>query len=266
MTQNSNQTEFQMTFSAIENSNREISPSSISIPKLIEALREMDRGARAYAPPEIAEDREIPIIALTGIHFGSLNLQFFVPDDYVLFTAAFTNDLEQQNWNQMPFKAYEAASNLYKTTSQMKANLRIFSLNNDALEVVIRAEDRAPERKVGFTSGSVSLPGQIIQAGGAKPAIDFRLDSTGKTLHRIAVDTVTARLVGSLLYTPVVIQGEATWNSDTWEIEKFIFGGLVDSPYQIPSSALGELHEILGDTWSSIDVETFITELRGGRT
>lgn len=255
--------EFTMTFESNQPT-QEIKPNTISIPVLIEALKDMDRGARAYAPSEIAKSKHIPVISLVEVRFGSLELHYYSPPEYALYPAAFTNDLERHNWDGMPPEAYEAARELHKFIVKIQANLRISSNMDNVSEFEMRANDPIPKREIGMVKGSLSLPGQIIQAGGAKPAIDFRLDANNKILHGVSVDAPTARMAGERLYMPTVIQGEATWNAETWAIEDFKFTGFLERPYRPASVALSELHEILGDTWSNVSVEDFMSETRGG--
>jgi hypothetical protein len=258
------QTQFTMTIASNTDDSQAIKPSTVSIPKLIETLNQIDNGARAYAPSEIAKNKELPVLALTAVTSGSVQLQFSTPPEHAMFPAAFAQDLERKNWNIMPLDAYKAAVKLHKSMSHLNANLHISSDSWGIDNISIHATDPTPKREAGLVSGSLSLAGQIIQTGGARPAIDFRLDSTGKILHGISVDTSTARLVGQRLYTPVVITGEAVWNADTWEVEEFKFISLSDSLYQSPSAALAELHQLLGNTWSDVDVDKFMLEVRGG--
>ncbi len=256
--------EFTVTF-ASDNAAHTLTPKTVSIPLLIEALNEIDQGARAYAPPEIAKNKDIPVVSLVEVRLGSLQLNCYSPPEHALYPAAFTTDLEQQNWDRMPLEAYNAARKLHKTTVRLGANLRITSTNKSTAELEMHSSDPAPKREIGMVTGSLNLPGQIIQTGGAKPAIDFRLDANGKILHGISVDTNTARLVGQRLYTPIVIQGHATWNAETWEIEDFKFTGFLEREYQTPSVALTELHGILGKTWNDVNVEEFMADIRGGK-
>lgn len=257
--------EFTMTFKSDQVS-RAIQPDTISIPTLIEALQDMDRGARAYAPSEIADSKHIPVISLVDVRFGSLELHYSSPPEYALYPTAFAHDLERRNWDGMPPKAYDAARELHRFIVKIQANLRVSSTTDRSFGFEMRATDPIPKRERGMVRGSLSLPGQIIQAGGAKPAIDFRLDSNNKILHGISVDAQTARMAGERLYMPTVIEGEATWNAETWVIENFKFTGFLERPYQAPSAALSELHKILEDTWNDVNVEDFMAEVRGSTT
>jgi hypothetical protein len=244
---------------------RRLTPGTISIPRLTEILKQIDQGARAYTPKNISEDNDDIIIALTGIKEGSLECIFSVEPEILPYIAEFTIDIEQRHWNKMPLKAYNAIFELHKSLDKLGASLEIHpDIEIGIAEVHLSHYEAIPEREAAHLTGETTLSGELVQAGGAKPKIDFRLDMTGKIMH-IDVPENVAKKLGSRLYQPITITGDATWNSETWEIEKFIFKDVIETESTDSSSSLDALHRILGDTWFGVDVEEFMLELRGGR-
>jgi hypothetical protein len=241
----------------------ELTPLTTSIPTLLDTLREIDRGVRAYSSAEHAQDKSVPVIALTGVQMGSLELSFSSQADYASYATQFARDLGNQNWDSMPLDAFKASQGLYKVSRKLKADLSIET--KDSFEKIIIFKDSPlPERKIGKVSGSLTLSGQIIQTGGAEPAIDFRLDRNQKILHGIKVDVQTAKYLALRLYTPVILKGDAIWNAQTWEIEEFLYRSIVEIEYQNPSLGLEATQALVGNTWLGIDPEKYVKEIRGG--
>ena len=242
----------------------ELIPATTSIPNLLSAVHEMDRGARAYAGPSIAKDKSLPIMALTEIRKGSLELVYESSPHFAVHAQAFAQDIADQNWNAMPLEAFNAVTNLYKTKLRLGAELKIKSIWADAtLITTIAVDAEMPKRTVGMLQGTTTLAGQVIQTGGASPAIDFRIDSSRKIIHGIAVDELTARKLGERLYTPVLLRGIATWNTQTWEIQSFKFEGVIESKYTGAVAGLAMLQELSRGVWDDVNIDQFIAEVRG---
>lgn len=238
-----------------------LSPETTSIPVLIEALHEIDSATRAYAPSELASIKELPIITLAEITHSSLGVGLRSAEQYQPYIEAFANDFEHQNWDMMPMKAFLSVAKLYKTTKKLGAKLHIQFQEHS---IYILPSDPPPKRMAARATGTLALAGQIIQSGGAKPAIDFRMDKDNQIIHGIKVSEEMAKKLGNRLYTPVILRGYATWNTESWEIEEFEFNEVLEADFTEAEIGLARMRKYLSNVWDDVDVEAYMQDVRGG--
>jgi hypothetical protein len=244
---------------------RRLTPATTSIPRLIDVLKQFEKAVRAYAPKSISDDNDTVVIALVGVQEGSVGLSFVAQPEFIPYLAELSEDLDSRAWNSMPLKAYTAVKELHSALAKLEADFEISQEQDVGISgVVLTPLEVIPDRLAAHMRGETTLSGELVQVGGAKPKIDFRLDMTGKILH-IDVPESTAQKLGSRLYQPITITGDATWNSETWEIETFEFKNVTELTPTNAEDGLESLQDILGDTWLGVDAEDFISNLRGGR-
>ncbi|MBI5153624.1 hypothetical protein HZA57_00170 [Candidatus Poribacteria bacterium] len=91
----------------------------------------------------------------------------------------------------------------------------------------------------------------------------MELQLGGQLIQAEATEAL-ARELGAHLYEEVAVEGEATWNARTWEIENFRVLGVHPFAPSDPVSAFEQLQQASAGTWDRVDAREYVNAVRYG--
>ena len=109
-------------------------------------------------------------------------------------------------------------------------------------------------------NGPTTLYGEVREAGGKEPHVELVLPN-GQSV-RVEGTRETVKKLGTVLFEPIALQGDATWDATTGRILRF----RVDSwsPFDAESvhEGFAELAAIAGNRWEDADAVKYVRQLR----
>lgn len=109
--------------------------------------------------------------------------------------------------------------------------------------------------------GETVLYGEVKRAGGIKPTIEFQTFD-GKTLFCPTTSSVAIQL-GRMLYQEVALRGNATWDTETYQLRGFEIKEVLGFRKIPLADALNALHQAGGHVFDTVeDVDNFVSTLR----
>jgi hypothetical protein len=110
--------------------------------------------------------------------------------------------------------------------------------------------------------GTTTLFGRCIRVGGIRPRAEISLEQGG-TLF-IDVSEQLARRLAQRLYDQVCLDGEASWDAETWCIQSFRATDIADYAPIGLVSAFRELTANSNSALDGLDVQEFVEQCRHG--
>jgi len=71
-----------------------------------------------------------------------------------------------------------------------------------------------------------------------------------------------AKEIAERLHKMIGVEGEATWDIDTWKLSAFTAESLVEYKEHDPVEAFEALSAAAGDFWNDVDPDAYVSELR----
>lgn len=238
-------------------------PEDVSVGELTDFLRSLEQAVSSVAGEEADPIR----LRLVSIEQGSDRLTVAVPADALPNIALITSSIEENNFDDLPRPTHEALRNMSKVTKRNNWGFRFVENKNlDIRSAAIDAGAEIPAPVVTEVKGVTSILAKCMRSGGAvAPRVELRLPNRATLLH-VDVSENLARELGSRLYEDVVLSGEATWNSYSWEIVSFTVASI--SPYESTpvDVSFRQLAEVSREAWDGVDANAFVREQREERS
>jgi len=209
---------------------------------------------------ELPEDEAL--VSLVGIEQGSNRLTFSVVPLLTAAASTVSQSVEGGDYSSLPLRVHRE---LHKISQQ--AEKRKWALNfieNPSLQIrpaTISSEKPVPEPSLRPLRGSTILYGRCMRVGGVHPRAEIRELGSSKLLF-IDVSESIARTLARCLYEEVALEGEASWDPETWEIQDFKAVRMTEYRAIDPIIAFRELAEAAGDRWDNVDAEGYVRDLR----
>ena len=176
--------------------------------------------------------------------------------------SALSESIETGDYSALPPKVHKE---LYRLSQQAEKQNWSFGFVENSLHQIraatISQEKPVPAPNLPPLRGSTTLYGRCIRVGGVEPHAQVRPLGAGKLLY-IEVTESMARALARCLYEEVALEGEASWDPETWEIETFRATRLMEYKAIDPLIAFRELADAAGDRWDNVDAEEFVRDLR----
>ncbi len=234
-------------------------PGSVDVKDLIEFLANWEKAILETAEFNhvILPSREnATILSLVEITDSSYGLGMKILDKAVVAMGIISNAIATSRYDDLPPRAVEALAAVSKQAEKNDWAVQIVPGASDVIKIAeISADNPVPAYTEPFVHGFTTLIGQLLLAGGAEPRAEIRDDFGNR--HSIKVDTETAKALAVRLYEQVSIDGEATWNTDTWQIIKFKATQVNDYRSVNPVEAFEELSKRVQGAWDGVDVEAY---------
>lgn len=225
-----------------------------------------EAAVRAMAADEGLAETDVPLLSLVGVREGSAEYQLESPPTLAPGIDRLRRALRAEDWLGIPPAALTALHEANKV--QRRAGWTIDFVDRGdhpgapprfSLPELIPVPP-PPE----MVRGTTSLIGTCVRVGGAEPKIDIRPLDPGSNIQHLKCTRDLAQQAAGLLYEVVVLEGEATWNSDTWCIESFKVKRIVPyRPEELPE-AFTELADASGGSWDEVDAAEYVASARRG--
>jgi len=113
----------------------------------------------------------------------------------------------------------------------------------------------------GHITGPTELVGKVLRVGGKVPRAMLELLDGSVIYCDVALDI--AKELGHRLYTLVVFQGIAAWDTRSIKLQDFSITGFQEFPQRNALEVLGELKSTIGASFAHVeDVSAFVSKLR----
>ena len=234
-------------------------PGSVDVKDLIEFLANWEKAILETAESNkvaLPSRENATILSLVEITDSSYGLGMKILDTAVVVMGLISDAVATSRYDGLPPKAVEALAAISKQAEKNSWVAQIIPGASNIIKAAeISADNPVPAYTEPFVHGFTTLIGQLLRVGGAEPKAEIR-DEFGN-LHFIRIDTETAKALAVRLYEEISIDGEATWNTDTWEIIKFKVNQVNDyRPFNLVA-AFEELSKRVQGAWDDVDVEAY---------
>lgn len=200
-------------------------------------------------------------ISLVNIEEGSNRLSVAVPALLVAAVSTLSISISKNSYAEIPFAAHEK---LYEISKQAIRKGWGVSLRGDISSNIANAEispsKPVPEPQLALVSGATVLCGTVELVGGQPPRIYLRLPNQERL--RVETDEPFAKLLGDRLYETVCIEGEGSWKSGSWTVEKFKAQRVTEYTDTDPLQAFEQLANASKGRWDGVDVVRYLKDIR----
>lgn len=198
------------------------------------------------------------IFAFEKIDNQSLDLIFkikqlrdLVIGTYISVAAALnTGDFSQLNRSSLPaLKEIIKFSKKHNCEGHFNLNSQIIASFSPDFEIDIISKNSI--------TGDTTVFGKVIRIGGEDPKIHFRVSETDKLIFDVSEEV--AKKLSQKLYEFIGLVGIATWDANTFAIEKFEIKQILDLNNRPIPEVFEELRGLIGKHWDEIeDIENYI--------
>lgn len=202
-------------------------------------------------------------VSVVAIGEGSNRLTLSVVLPLAIAASSISQAMETGDYSRLPMRAHRALHNI---SQQMIKKEWAFLFEPFPEQQIaagsISSGNPVPDPDARRIKGTTVVFGECIRVGGVKPKADLRIANRTDLLHA-TVTSAIAKTLARQLYEHVAIEGEATWEPDTWEIKEFEATRLVDyRGTQDPLAAFTELAKVAGKRWEGVDAGAYVRGLR----
>jgi hypothetical protein len=219
------------------------------------------------AEETLSEVPEGVMLSLVGLREGSECLVFSVPEAVVPIVAEISDAIFTRRFSVLPEDTYDALRGLSKVACGHGWSLEI---REDQSRNIRNAKIGAdnPLEPLGSPAsvhGTTTIHGTCLRVGGATvPKAEIRLSANQK-LKNVDLSRELAKELASRLYEDVVLEIQAVWDTETWEITPLRVNEVADYRKTDLAAAFRELAEAAGGHWDGIDAVAYVHELRSNK-
>lgn len=242
----------------------DIRPEIVRASDLADVLRAIDELVGSVALNEALTRDPLFLTSLTLVEESSLKLHF-TPSDGQAGREAWgliSRSVEQQSYRRLPHRATRALRRVVEFTQTYNCESELRLPETD--QVLARITPSMIVADAPLIRGETTLYGQVLRVGGRRPKVLIAShDNSGTVACDVNQDI--ARVLGGRLYTDIAVSGMAIWNAETLRIESFEIIELL--PYQKTAlaDALRRISERFGKYYDKIDVDEFMSSVRGDK-
>ncbi len=212
--------------------------------------------------PLVGKEEDIPCLMLREIKRGSIDFIFATQHPKTKWAySQLTHSLSTNNYNDLPAHSIEHLRNLSNQIKKLNCSVIFYDTNHKyTAEITPSINIKIPE--IIYIEGETTLYGYIENVGGKKPQARIAL-ANGKKLTCKIHDREKIRKLGSLIYTEVGLVGIAKWKTPDMEIIDFEIKEILEYRESSIFETMNTLSKIAGDSFDNLDVNHWISEIRG---
>lgn len=240
---------------------KDVSPSTVAARDLFDLILSLEAAIAATAQGLGATDADDLQFSLVRISDGSDAAGLALSEQMFRGAEVVSRSIKQNDFTALPPEAHGHLRRLWKRSRATNWSLSIIPKDNGIVRCVI--DPRVEILRPTPIAGRTTLYGTLDRIGGErKPTAVLIVPHLGRLTIRIATRAFAQELADSL-FEAIGLEGEATWNSESWEIEDFHADRIVPDFQQVtPSEAFAHLATAAGDRWDEIDPDEYVRELR----
>lgn len=240
-------------------------PDTTRAGELAELLQNIEKAITETAKSQDVEIVEEAVVSLVGIEEGSNKLTIAIAAVVVPAASMLSQAVASNKYERIPPAAHEAIHQVSNQAIKKKWSVKFKeqrAINMKAATICADSPVPSPPAPPQI-SGTTSIYGRCIRVGGVKPKAEIRLGQGG-FLH-IEISEEMAKELARSLYEEVCLEGEATWRTDDWKIERFKATKVTSFRKTDPLEAFVRLAEAANGRWDGVDVNKYLEELRPWR-
>lgn len=245
-----------------------VSPETYSLKDLVHLLQKLDEAISLEAhaglirsTKKFKESRK-SLLSLVGINEGSAALAFDVKSSGFAAVERVNEAVRTGDYRRLQPAPRACIADLGRHVIKRKQRLR-FGLESDPNAGVISEDTFDPDIvKPKFFSGSTSMYCQLVRLGGVnKFSAMFKFDDGSTKTFPLTKSQAEAFKKAQLLWREVRLEGQATWDSEDWELAAFDLEHFEPGPIRHPLEVLDEMRDQAGDVWSDQEIEDYFAEM-----
>lgn len=235
-------------------------PETVSAGDLADFIEHVEKALVAYAKTEALELQSDVAVSLVGVGEGSNELTFAAQVEVMPGVIAMAEAITHRDFSKLPFETHQNLYDMVELSRKRDWGLELHTVGQAAAIIEPGEEIQFPSSPV-LVSGSTNLLAWCVRVGGAKPKAEIRT-LKDNTLLYVVVSIDIAKELAKRLYEVVILEGQATWSAETWEIKDFKVSSV--QPYRkMPvSNAFSGLREAANGRWDGVDAVEYVSELR----
>lgn len=256
-----NDNRFTLRFSGVG----DLNPQSLRAKELAEILENIES---AVAATVIAHDpkikREQIALSLVAVTDASVGLTFAPNLQALTFPALeeIANAISSEQLEKLPNTTVRALRPILRFVREHGCNAEFrLSYGNRDIQATVTPETQIQQVK--SIRGQTTIHGEVIRVGGVEPKIEIKTID-GNVLFCPTTQQIALQLA-ERLYQHVAVDGIATWNPETLDIEEFQITSVLSYVKVNLPQAFHQLREGAGGLYDAIDdVEKYSHILRYG--
>lgn len=212
--------------------------------------------------PLVGKEEDIPCLMLQEIKQGSIDFIFATQHPKTKWAySQVTHSLSTNNYHDLPAQSIQHLRNLSNQIKKLNCSVIFYDTHHKCTaEITPSINIKIPE--IVYIEGETTLYGYIENVGGKKPQVRITLTNGKKLICKIN-DKEKIRKLGALIYTEVGLVGIAKWQMPEMEIIDFEIQEILEYRESSIFETMNTLSKIAGDSFDSLDVNSWIAEIRG---
>ncbi len=239
-------------------------PESVKASDLAQFLLETEKAIRETATAQGVELPDLPFLSLVGIERGRSSRLTFVVDSIVNGApSAISKAIASGRYDKLPRAAHAALSEISKQAITHGWEIEIEPSPRLQVERAVISSDNPVEElpPLPIANGNTVIYGVCYRVGGEKNATAaLRLLEGGNMT--VDVTREMAKSLANRLYEEVGLEGEATWDAESWVMLSFRAASILAYQSSEIVQAFKELAEIDADRWRGVDADEHVHNLR----
>jgi hypothetical protein len=250
----------------------DITPGKIrsrDVGDLIIAIESMVAALVARDNPTLQLNENEVTVGLSAIEHGSYILVFESEHEDAVINASqlVADSINTNNYSKVPVTTRDAIEKIRKVARKYHTDIEFWQRNGEPVRLTTVNTNTQIDTSSPTISGKTTLYGTVISVGGeSPPRATLRLLSGDKFTCHITEreDFLVPRKLGEKLYKEVGVFGMARWDLRNMALDYFLIEQVTDYAKKPIDQALGELNQIVGKYYDSIDdADALVAEIRG---
>lgn len=237
-------------------------PETVSASDLADFIEHVERLLISYAKSEGLELSSDAAVSLVGVGEGSNALTFAAQVEVMPGYVAVAHAINENDYSNLPDETYKNLYEMVELSRKKNRGLELLDASQSISASIQPGKSIDPPLSPIKIGGSTTIVGRCLRVGGVEPKAEIRVTKDQKLLH-VAISENIARELAKRLYEEVILDGQATWNAETWEIEDFKVAGVQAYIKRPPSEAFKKLSETTEGRWDGVDAIKYVNSLRG---
>jgi hypothetical protein len=241
-----------------------VSPETVALRDLADVLARIDRTIRSYLASNALEISDDEMVSLVEIVEGSEGLVLAISESLIPVLGMLSKAVYDRDFSLLPRETYTELFQLSTSLAGRGWGLRFEESKALGIfpAVIDSSRPLAPPGRPISVEGTTTLYGRCLRVGGAgQPKAEVRLQNASKLLH-IELSEVLAKELATKLYEEVALEGAATWDAESWEIQDFRVTRVTSFRRTDPAAVFRELAEAAKGRWDEVDASSYIHSLR----
>lgn len=237
-----------------------VTPETVDVVDLYSLLVDYRRAILATAHHlgiELAEDEAV--LSLVGLEEGSVKQFVSVPKRAGKCVRQVSRAVSTGDWAKCLPDAQDAMATVSGFLAKKHYELSLPPYYRER-PVVMTGGMVTKSPPPLLLNGPTTLYGEVREAGGKEPHVELVLPN-GQSV-RVDGDRETVKKLGTVLFEPIALQGDATWDATTGRVSRFRVDSWSRFDAESVHEGFAELAAAAGNRWDNADAVKYVRQLR----